>query len=396
MAVLDITSIVLVGAGGILLVPAAILFLEVLAAFLPSRPAREQPTAHPRIAVLVPAHNEAAGIAPVLTCIAGELSPQDRLLVVADNCSDDTGRIADDGRAEVIHRIDPALRGKGYALDFGVRHLAPAPPDVVIVVDADSTPEPGSLQKIASLALALGRPVQARYELKPPRDRMTPYLKVAALAWQVKNYVRPLGLNRLGLPCQLMGTGMAFPWPVISMLDLRTGNIVEDLALGHDLAAKGLAPVFCPEASVTSRFPANEEGQQIQRTRWETGHLNTIARGLPGLLGNAVSAANLDLLVLALDAAVPPLAFLALAILAISAAGVLMLALGGSSVPLVLGVLAALLMTGAVLLARLKLGKDTISLLELSLIPAYVISKLVLYSRIVAGKQVKWIRSKRD
>lgn len=57
--------------------------------------------------------------------------------MVADNCTDDTARLASAAGAEVIERHDALLRGKGYALDFGVRHLAQQPPDVVIVVDAD-------------------------------------------------------------------------------------------------------------------------------------------------------------------------------------------------------------------------------------------------------------------
>ena len=38
---------------------------------------------------------------------------------------------------------------------------------------------------------------------------------ISALAFLVKNQVRPRGLARLGLPCLLTGTGMAFPWAVI-------------------------------------------------------------------------------------------------------------------------------------------------------------------------------------
>ena len=44
-----------------------------------------------------------------------------------------------------------------------------------------------------------------------PEDSPINY-RVAEFAWRVNNWVRPLGLAALGLPCQLMGTGMAFPW----------------------------------------------------------------------------------------------------------------------------------------------------------------------------------------
>ena len=70
--------------------------------------------------------------------------------------------------------------------------------------------------------------------------------RVREFAWRVKNWVRPLGLSSLGLPCQLMGTGMAFPWEVIADARLATGSLAEDLKLGLELAANGHPPVFCP------------------------------------------------------------------------------------------------------------------------------------------------------
>ena len=54
-------------------------------------------------------------------------------------------------------------------------------------------------------------------------------MRLAEFAWVIKNQVRPLGLHRLGLPCQLMGSGMASPWACINSADLATGHIVEDL-----------------------------------------------------------------------------------------------------------------------------------------------------------------------
>jgi glycosyltransferase involved in cell wall biosynthesis len=73
-------------------------------------------------------------IAGSLRSILPQLAEADRLLVVADNCSDDTAAIATAEGAETIERSDLAHRGKGYALDFGIRHLELDAPDVVIVI----------------------------------------------------------------------------------------------------------------------------------------------------------------------------------------------------------------------------------------------------------------------
>ena len=74
--------------------------------------------------------------------------------------------------------------------------------------------------------------------------------QVAEFAWRVKNMARPLSLTALGLLCQLVGTGMAFPWALIRSVDLGSGQIVEDLKLGLDLAGAGYPPGFCPDAIV--------------------------------------------------------------------------------------------------------------------------------------------------
>ena len=134
--------------------------------------------------------------------------------------------------------------------------------------------------------------------------------RVAEFAWRVKNWMRPLGLSHLGLPCQLMGTGMAFPWHVIRSADLAQGLIVEDLQLGLDLAKAGHAPIFCPFARVTSEFASSAAGVATQRARWEHGHIQTILKMVPALLWQSIKGKNTELLALTLDLVVPPLSLL--------------------------------------------------------------------------------------
>jgi cellulose synthase/poly-beta-1,6-N-acetylglucosamine synthase-like glycosyltransferase len=124
----------------LLSVPVFVFAIQVVIA-LPAARRKPDPGGYrPSIAVLVPAHNEAAGIGATLRSIRAQLQHGDRVLVVADNCIDDTAAAASAAGAETIERHDPARRGKGYALDFGVRYLTLAPPEVVIIVDADCLP----------------------------------------------------------------------------------------------------------------------------------------------------------------------------------------------------------------------------------------------------------------
>ena len=56
--------------------------------------------------VVVPAHNESLGLVPTLQDIKAQLGAGDRLIVVADNCTDDTAEVAVASGAEVIVRND--------------------------------------------------------------------------------------------------------------------------------------------------------------------------------------------------------------------------------------------------------------------------------------------------
>src|SRR5450759_1447256 len=121
----------------LVLLPSLVLALEILAA-LPRRRARlATPTSPPRMAVIVPAHDEEGQIGATVRSLRGELGPGDRLLVVADNCQDQTAALAREAGAEVIERQSAAQRGKGFAISFGVAHLQADPPEVVVLVDAD-------------------------------------------------------------------------------------------------------------------------------------------------------------------------------------------------------------------------------------------------------------------
>ena len=395
MGILEIVTFVLTCAGILLLIPAAVLLIEIVAAVLPGKNFRGPSDARPTLAVLVPAHDEALVIADTLRNISSELSPGDRLLVVADNCTDATAEIAEAHGAEVVRRSDTHLRGKSYALDFGIRYLANAPPDVVVIVDADCRLDPGCLRTIGARAHEIGRPVQAHYELLSPAGSSSPGRAIAVFAAKTKNYLRPLGLYRLGLPCQLAGTGMAFPWKIFSKVDLKSGELTEDLVLGLDLARVGFAAEFSPTARVTSHFPTSAEGTKTQRARWETGHLTTIRRRVPGLLFEALHTGNVKLLGLTLDAAVPPLALQAMALMAVLFASLLASAWGGYTA-LAVSALAAAFLGISIFLAWKSVGRDNITLTDLARTPAYVILKIPLYAQIFRGKRISWIRSKRD
>ena len=148
---------------------------------------------------LFPHMTKGAGILPTLTDVQAQLGPHDNVLVVADNCTDDTADIAKAAGVEVVVRVDPARRGKGYALEFGVQHLAINPPDVVVILDADCRLGEGALRHLSGHAIQNGCPAQALYLMLAPENAGSGK-GVNLFAWRVKNWIRPLGLRLLGLP----------------------------------------------------------------------------------------------------------------------------------------------------------------------------------------------------
>ena len=381
----------------LLAVPSSAFAIEVLASAFTRRwiEPRERER-RPRVAVLVPAHNEAAGIVATLHDIKNQLRPSDRLLVVADNCSDDTAELAASAGAEVSVRSDLTRLGKGYALDWGVRYLERDAPEILVIIDADCRLAPLTIDRLAISCQQAGRPIQSLYLMTAPPGPSINH-QVAEFAWRVKNLVRPLGLLAMGFPCQLMGTGMAFPWPVIRAADLGGGHIVEDMKLGLDLARVGYAPLFCPSACVTSTFPSSAEGAKKQRQRWEHGQIGLILTDAFPLLIDGIVRRNPALIVLVLDMIVPPLSLLLICQTAATLAVMLFAISGGRPVALVIGIGCLALIGFATVFAWTLHGRGVLPAKSLALIPTYLLTKLRHYvSALLGGRTSRWVRTDRS
>jgi cellulose synthase/poly-beta-1,6-N-acetylglucosamine synthase-like glycosyltransferase len=327
--------------------------------------------------------------------LIAQLDDPSQLVVIADNCTDETAAVARSTGATVIERQDPTRRGKGYALDYGIQFLAADPPEVVIIMDADCLVQPGTLQQIAQQAVVTHRPIQALYLMEQPTDPK-PKDAVSALAFLMKNQVRPSGLAQFNLPCLLAGTGMAFPWRVIQKATLASGNIVEDMQLGVDLAIEGHPALFCGTAKVMGLLPQQQHAAKSQRTRWEHGHLQTIVTQVPKLLKAAFSQRRFDLLALALELAVPPLSLLVMGWLALMGLSVITGFLGASWLPTILLGIAGGMMATAVLAGWFRFGRTTLPPQTLLAVPLYILWKVPLYLAFLFKPQTEWVRTDRD
>jgi len=393
----EILEIIAIALASILLLISATLATEIVCAALSRRSVASSATqpSRPSTAILIPANNEEKLIARIVGALTPQLRDIDTLLVVADNCDDETADIARMHGAIVIERHEPQRRGKGYAIGYGIDYLRRVEPEVVVVVDADCVVAPDSIDILSNEALSSGRPVQAVNLIEVAAD--APVLeRIGAFAFKVKNYVRPLGLKRLGLPCPLTGTGMAFPWTVIEDAPLASGHIVEDLKLGIDLAADGHPATFDERASVMSQFPRTELGREIQHRRWEHGHLAMIVSDVPRLIYLSFRKRQSNLIAIALDLMVPPISFLVV-FLGLMDIGTFVLWLFGSTgKPLIISLTATGLTALSLSLAWCRFGRDLLPIDDLHQVPLYVIRKLPLYFTALIRREKKWVRGNQD
>lgn len=345
--------------------------------------------------VLIPAHNEMAVIGRTLRGLRDALTPSMRILVVADNCRDDTASLARAEGAEVIERQNDRERGKGYALAFARDHLRTAPPAAVIVLDADCRSDASSLARLSASAHAGGRAVQAVNLLSGGPDA-GPMVQISTFAFLIKNLVRQRGLQRLAGRVHLTGTGMALPWPVFEQADLATASIVEDLRLGLELAERGTPPRLAEDAFVWSAHAAADQTLG-QRSRWEGGFLATMRATAPGLLARGLRTGSTGTVLAALDLFVPPLALFAMINLGVLLLLLLAAAVGvsGSAPALALlgvGGLAAVLL----LAAWWREGREVLNASALLRIPLYALWKLPMYAGLVRrGAPAEWNRTAR-
>jgi GT2 family glycosyltransferase len=376
--------------------------LYLLGLLLAARSARRRtapPAAAPgpklRLAVLVPAHDEEAGIAATLAALTGAAYPQEarRIIVIADNCSDRTAEIAAAAGAEVWERSDPERRGKGFALIWALERLLALddPFDAVVFVDADCTVSPNLLAAVDARLRAGARALQVDYVAGNPEDSSASALRFAAFA--VGDTVRCLGKERLGLSCGLVGTGMAFTRDLLERNPWTATGLVEDGEFHMRLVLAGERVEFVPEASVSQAVPTSLKASSSQQARWEMGKLQLIRRWSGRLILAGLAKRDPLRLHAGLECLVPPQSLIAIGNLGSALAGLLL----GSRRLLALSVFTTVAQ-GAFVLGGLRLVRAPAYVYRALLsAPALVASKIGLYGRLASGRgPTAWVRTERE
>lgn len=373
----------------VLLLPGSVLLsLLSCAGSLPVRRPRAVP-AKGRIAIIVPAHNESLGIVRTLLNLQAEANAdQDaQVIVVADNCSDDTASVAAANGARVLVRHDDSRRGKGFALDFAFQSLLQEDFRFFLVIDADSEINPDFLATIRHHFSEGAMVVQARYTVLNANDSMRTRLMELALC--AFNVLRPRGRAALGWSAGLLGNGFALRREVLENIPYTAGSVVEDLEYHLVLIWHGVSVAFADTAIVKGEMPNGGAGARSQRARWEGGRLRMLIQHAPGLLRDLICGRSnaleplLDLLLLPLSYHVILLCLLL-------------------AVPLVWANIAAsvgLLIVILHIIAAARVGTLSIRHLNsLLFVPFYLVWKLLLIPATIisAGRNSPWVRTARE
>jgi cellulose synthase/poly-beta-1,6-N-acetylglucosamine synthase-like glycosyltransferase len=340
-----------------------------------------------RIAIVVPAHNEAESIGLTLDSLlaAARADGSTDVWVVADNCDDDTAPRAEAAGARVIVRRHARLRGKGHALEYAFSRLTPMGYTWLLVIDADSVLEPGFLPAMRAAMHHDRNALQACYLSQAGRHLRS---RVSRLAQWGFNLVRPLARERLGFSCGLLGNGFALRADLLERLPYRAHSVVEDLEYHLLLVNAGERVHFVADAVVTGEIADTREGARTQRTRWEGGRLRMLREHLGPLLKRTLTGDRAAAEVLA-DLLLLPLGMHVLLLLAAALLG------GMGTYAALTGVCAIGLYVAAILLRGPTTAQD---LGALAFSPFYLAWKLTLLPATLlhSRRQAPWVRSTRN
>jgi cellulose synthase/poly-beta-1,6-N-acetylglucosamine synthase-like glycosyltransferase len=221
---------------------------------------------------LVPAHNEAQCIASTMEALLAQTRPFDAIVVIGDNCTDDTVEIARRYPVQVIETIDNQHRKSG-ALNLAWRRFA-QDADVVVTVDADTELDPNAAADWEAEFIAdehLGGST-AKFTMRPGKGLL--------LRWQRVEFATSVDVSlRRRWTAVLAGAGAALrnaalrevvargdregPWSYLST--------VEDFELTHRLRELDWTCHTSPTIRAYTDPMPSASALWGQRLKWTTG-----------------------------------------------------------------------------------------------------------------------------
>ena len=233
-----------------------------------------------RFMAIIPAHNEEAVVANLVESLKNQTYNKDLydIYVIADNCTDNTARVARDAGAIVYERFDETKKTKGYALNWFLQQKIKenAPYDAFFVFDADNIVDKNFIKNMNKKLCQGEDVVQGYRDIKNPSDNWIT-AGYAIFYWQMHRFYH-LARYNIGLSPLLNGTGFMVKFDVIKPQGWDTETLTEDIEFSLKRIIKGKKLGWATDAIVYDEQPTGFRQSWSQRSRWTVGHIQCIKK----------------------------------------------------------------------------------------------------------------------
>jgi cellulose synthase/poly-beta-1,6-N-acetylglucosamine synthase-like glycosyltransferase len=233
-----------------------------------------------KFALLIAAHNEEVVIGSLIESMLKLDYPREMydIFVIADNCTDDTAKIAKDYGVNVCERFSKDKRGKGYALEWMFAKLFAMEKnyDGVAIFDADNLVHKNFLKEINSKMKEGYKVVQGYIDSKNPEDSW-----IAAsysIAFWTQNRMFQLARANVGFSNQIGGTGFVVETNTLKKLGWGATCLTEDLEFTCKLVLNGEKVGWAHDAIIYDEKPLKLRQSWTQRKRWMQGFSDVASR----------------------------------------------------------------------------------------------------------------------
>lgn len=225
---------------------------------------------------IIPAHNEEnviGNLVESLKCQDYDENLYD-IYVIADNCTDNTAKIAKEAGAIVYKRFDETKKTKGYALDWFLKQKIQenADYDAFLIFDADNIVDKNFI-KVMNRKLCQGEEVVQGYkDIKNPESSWIS-AGYAFFYWTMHRFYH-LARYNIGLSPLLNGTGFMVKFDIIKKNGgWDTVTLTEDIEFSLKQIIKGEKLGWASDAIVYDEQPEKFVASWKQRSRWTVGHI---------------------------------------------------------------------------------------------------------------------------
>lgn len=227
-----------------------------------------------RFVVLIPAHNEARVIAPLLESLRNQNYPKNcyKVYVSCDNCTDDTAELARRHGATALERFDSARGGKTWNVRWALARLPMEEADALTMFDADNLVAPDFLARMNDYMELHpeAEAIQGVLDVKNPDDNWL--TRSYALAYWFTNRFWQQARGLWGLSCTLGGTGLVIRAATLERIGWNLESLTEDLEMSTRLILSGSRVHWNAAAVIYDEKPQDLAISKRQRTRWMQGH----------------------------------------------------------------------------------------------------------------------------